>query len=165
VTLYNAHIPSAAPIIDREERIVSIDGGCVLKADGQLNALIIPGESSDNFSWAAYDGLPTAVALDPQQASTDSVNIRCGRSQLEFLAPGEELSLCRHVETGRVLPILNHYLQHKPEGLFCEDSTDYALPVTPGDKLSVVFSTKRGHLCKKDGATGWYYGRLEGHTI
>lgn len=165
VTLYDPRIPNAAPIVDRDARIVSIDGGCVLKADGQLNALIIPGEGSDDFSWAAYDGLPTAVALDPQQAGTDSVNIRWGRSELELLEPGEELSLCRHLETGRVMPILNHYLQPKPEGLFCEDSTDYALPVAPGDELSVVCSTKQGHLCKKDGATGWYYGRLAGHTI
>ena len=164
VTLYDPHSPSAAPIIDRDERIVSIDGGCVLKADGQLNALIIPGGERENFSWTAYDGLPTATALDSQQANEDSVNIRWGRSRLELLEEGEELSLCRHVETGRVMPILNAYLQFKPEGLFCEDSTDYALPVSPGDVLSVVYSTKQGHLCKKDGATGWYYGRLAGHT-
>lgn len=164
VTLYDPYIPSAAPIIDREERIVSIDGGCVLKADGQLNALILPDETSTDFTWTAYDGLPTATALDSQQASTDSVNIRWGRSRLELLEEGEELSLCRHVETGRELLILNAYLQHKPDGLFCEDSTDYALPVSPGDTLTVVFSTKRGHLCKKDGVSGWYYGRLAGHT-
>ncbi len=161
VTLYNGEIPSAAPIIDREEHIVSIDGGCVLKADGQLNALILPSEASEEFSWMAYDGLPTAVALDGQQASTDSVNIRWGRSRLELLEEGEELSLCRHVETGRILPILNHYLRWDDRGLWCEDSTDYALPVAPGDELSVVFSTKKGHLCKKDGVTGWYYGRFD----
>ena len=50
VTLYNAHIPGAAPIIDRDTHIISIDGGCVLKADGQLNALIIPAEDSTDFS-------------------------------------------------------------------------------------------------------------------
>ena len=164
VTLYDPNIPSAAPIIDREEHIISIDGGCVLKADGQLNALIIPGEDSEDFSWVAYDGLPTASALDAQEPSTDSVNVRWGRSRLELLEAGEELSLCRHLETGRELLILTHYLRRDEEGLWCEDSTDYALPVTPGDTLSVVCSTSRGHLCKKDGVTGWYYGRLAGHT-
>lgn len=160
-TLYHPTIPSSAPIIDRQSRIISIDGACVLKVDGQLNALLIPEESSEDFTWTAYDGLPTVTALDPQPASTDSINIRWGRSQLELLEPGEELSLCRHVESGRVLPILNHYLQYKPDGLFCEDSTDYCLEVSPGDILTLVATTKQGYLCKKDGCTGWYLGRIE----
>lgn len=160
VTLYDPVIPSAAPIIDWNERIISIDGGCVLKADGQLNALILPTEDSTDFTWEAFDGLPTATALDAQEASQDSLNIRWGRSALELLAPGEELSLCRHLETGRVLPILTHYLRQGPKGLWCEDSTDYCLPVSPGDTLTVVAAIQDGYLCKKDGVTGWYYGRL-----
>ena len=162
VTLYDPNIPSAAPIIDEDEHIISIDGGCVLKADGQLNALVIPSEDSTDFVWTAYDGLPTVTALDPQSPSTDSVNIRWGRSRLELLEEGEELSLCRHLETGRELLILNHYLRRDDKGLWCEDSTDYSLPVSPGDRLTLVYSTKQGHLCKKDGVTGWYYGRFEG---
>ena len=160
VTLYHPHIPSAAPLILRDRKIISIDGGCVLKADGQLNALLLPSEASEDFTWTAWDGLPVARALDGQAASRDSVNIRWGRAALELLEPGEETSLCRHLETGRVLPILNAYLRRGPRGLWCEDSTDYALPVSPGDLLTVVARTKNGFLCKKDGVTGWYYGRL-----
>lgn len=160
VTLYDGKIPSAAPIILPDRKIVSIDGGCVLKMDGQLNALILPSEDSERFTWASWDGLPTAVALDEQQAGADSVNIRWGRSALELVEAGEETSLCRHLETGRVLPILNRYLRRDKSGLWCEDSTDYRLPVSPGDRLSLVQSTKHGFLCKKEGVTGWYYGRL-----
>ena len=160
VTLYNPKIPSAAPIIDLQRRIISIDGGCVLKADGQLNALILSDIEQPCFTWDAYDGLPTVVALDPQQPSSDSLNVRWGRSQLELLEPGEELSLCRHVETGRTISILNHYLRTGPQGLWCEDSTDYQLPVSPKDKLKLVYSTKNGFLCKKHGVTGWYSGRI-----
>ena len=162
VTLYRPAIPSAAPLVDEDAHIISIDGGCVLKADGQLNALLFPEGESGPFTWEAYDGLPTATALDAQQASADSLNIRWGRSALELLEPGEELSLCRHVETGRVLPILTCYLRQGPKGLWCEDSTDYRLPVSPGDQLTVVVPIKNGCLCKKDGVTGWYYGRLSG---
>ena len=131
-----------------------------LKADGQLNALILPSEDSEDFTWTAWDGLPTATALDAQEASVDSVNIRWGRSALELLEEGEELSLCRHRETGRELRILNDHLRQGPKGLECEDSTDYRLPVSPGDLLTVVKRTKAGFLCKKEGTTGWYYGRL-----
>lgn len=165
VTLYDPRIPSAAPIIDRARHIISIDGGCVLKLDGQLNALIIPEESSPDFSWTAYDGLPTARALDPQAPSEDSLNIRWGRNRVEVLERGPELSLCRHLETGRVLPILTSYLYDSPEGLRCEDSTDYLLPVVPGDCLSIVARTgEMGTLVKKNGVTGWYQGRLNDET-
>ena len=161
VTLYDPVIPSAAPIILPDRKIASIDGGCVLKIDGQLNALILPSEDSDQLSWTAWDGLPTATALDPQTPSVNSLNIRWGRSALELLEPGEETSLCRHLETGRVMPILNCYLHQGPTGLWCEDSTDSTLPVSPGDTLTVVVPTQyHGTLCKKDGVTGWYYGRL-----
>lgn len=160
VTLYHPDIPSAAPIILPERKIISIDGGCVLKADGQLNALMLPSEESEFFTWTAWDGLPVYAALDGQEGSADSVNIRWGRSALELVEEGEETSLCRHLETGRVLPILNRYLRRGPQGLWCEDSTDYRLPVSPGDHLSLVAATKAGFLCKKEGVTGWYYGRL-----
>ena len=160
VTLYDPHIPSSAPLFVRERKIISIDGACVLKVDGQLNALMLPSEESEDFTWTAWDGLPSARALDGQEPGDDPVNIRWGRSALELLERGEELSLCRHLETGRVLYILNEYLRQGPNGLWCEDSTDYRLPVSPGEVLTVVRKTSRGFLCKKDGVTGWYYGRL-----
>lgn len=160
VTLYDEHIPSSAPLINRERKIISIDGACVLKVDGQLNALMLPSEDSRDFTWTAWDGLPAARALDSQEASPNSVNIRWGRSALKLLEEGDELSLCRHLETGRELYILNEYLRRDGTGLWCEDSTDYRLSVSPGDLLTVVRKTKRGFLCKKEGVTGWYYGRL-----
>ena len=162
VTLYHPDIQSAAPILLPGRRIASIDGGCVLKVDGQLNALILPQEDSQDFTWTAWDGLPTATALDGQEPSADPLNIRWGRSAVEVLEKGEELSLCRHLETGRTLYILNQYLRTGPKGVWCEDSTDYRLPVSPGDELTLVARTKTGFLCKKDGVTGWYYGRLSG---
>ena len=92
VTLYHEHIPSAAPIFDWDRKIISIDGGCVLKIDGQLNALILPSEDAQNFTWQAWDGLPVYKALDAQEPSRDSINIRWGRSDLELLEAGEEFS-------------------------------------------------------------------------
>lgn len=162
VTLYWERIPSAAPYIDREQRIVSIDGGCVLKVDGQVNVLILPGGGGEDFRWVSYDGMPRAVALEDQTPSADSLNIRYGHSELELLQSGEEFSLCRHVETGRELEILSEYLYRGKDGaLHCEDSTDYRLGVKAGERLSVVRVTSRGVLAKKAGATGWYFGKIQ----
>lgn len=161
VTLYQPRVPLARPLIQRQRHIISIDGGNVLKADGQLNALVIPNADSEDFSYISYDGLPTAIALDDQEATKDSVNIRWGKSAVEVLRREEELSWCRHRETGREMWILNDYLFDRADGVHCEDSTDYQLPVQAGEEITVVRRTRYGTLAKKDGATGWYFGRLK----
>ena len=49
VCLYTEKLVRANPLTDRERKIVSIDGGCVLKDDGQLNVLIIPLREARTF--------------------------------------------------------------------------------------------------------------------
>jgi protein phosphatase len=160
-TLYRRDYPCAAPFVSRGQQIVSIDGGCVIKRDGQLNALRLPAvPTADGFTWTSWDALPTAVARDAQAPSPHPVYIRFGDNALEVLQRGEEFSTCLHLSTGQTLDILTRDLWETPEGVFCADSTDYLLPVQPGDLLSVIQSTSRGWLVKKDGVTGWYRGAL-----
>lgn len=68
VTLYDPRIPSAAPIVDRARHIISIDGGCVLKLDGQLNALIIPGGILSGLQLDRLRRLPTGPGPGPTGA-------------------------------------------------------------------------------------------------
>lgn len=162
-TLYRENWPCANPLVSPEQQIVSIDGGCVLKRDGQLNALRLPSvPTADTFSWESYDALPTAQALDAQAPSEQPIYVRFGDHALELLERGEEFYACRHLPTGRRIDILKQDIRENKQGLFCEDSTDYLLPVQPGDTLSIVNQTSRGWLVKKDGITGWYRGRLTG---
>ena len=162
VTLYNPNIPTARPLICRERHIVSIDGGCVLKLDGQLNALIIPDIQGDEMDYVAYDGLPAVVADEDQRASADSINIRWSDSAIEVLREEGDCCWCRHLSTGRELWILKEYIYpRRSDGkLHCEDTTDYLLPVSAGDRLKLVRRSSRGCMAKKDGVTGWYRGRL-----
>lgn len=161
VTLYRPDIPSAKPLILPQRHIASIDGGCSLKADGQLNALILPREPGGDFTYVAYDGFPVMTALADQSPSPNPLNIRWGHSAVEVLELGEEFSRCRHRESGRELDILTDYLRQGDQGTYCLDSTDYQLPVRAGERLAIVRRTSRGALAKKDGATGWYRGPLE----
>ncbi len=162
VTLYRPDIPSAAPIFDEKRHIASIDGGATLKWDGQVNVVALPQRPGGDFTYFSDDGFPTVTALDFQEPSPDPLNVRFGHSALEVLEAGGEFCLCRHVESGRTLSVLTEYLHRAPDGaVTCEDSTDYRLPVGPGDTLSVVRRTSRGLLAKKDGVTGWYGGRFE----
>lgn len=160
-TLYRKRWPCANPLVNPAQQIVSIDGGCVIKRDGQLNALLLPTEpSADAFSWTAYDALPTARALTAQEPSTDSINIRYGDNALNILERGEEFCTCLHLSSGRKIDILTKDIWETARGVFCEDSTDYLLDVQPGDLLSIIEQTSRGWLVKKNGVTGWYTGGL-----
>ena len=161
VTLYDPKIQCSAPVIDRERHIVSIDGGCVLKVDGQLNALIIPDVNGDELDFTAYDGLEPATALDAQEASPDPVNIRWSDSEVEVLSEDGDCVRVRHPSTGRELWLPRDFVSRWRDGrIHTEDATDYRLPVKPGDTLYPVRETGRGCLVKKDSVTGWYFGRI-----
>lgn len=161
VMLYGENIVSARPIIDRDRHIISIDGGCVLKDDGQLNALIIPFEGSEDFGWDAYDPFPERVVKTAQAGSERSYYIRWGDSRVQVLQRGEEFSRCRHLRTGYEMDILTKYLFTGEEITDCNDCTDYVLPLLPGDRVRVVETTSRGCFVKHEGVSGWYFGELE----
>lgn len=162
VTLYDPSIQCSNPRVERDRRIISLDGGCVLKVDGQLNALIIPDITGDEFSFAAYDGLPRVTALDGQEASYNPINIRWSDSVVEPLAENGDCLLVRHPSSGRTLWVPRDFVRRWRDGrLHTEDATDYCLPVAPGDEVALVRETQRGLLVKKDGVTGWYHGRVE----
>ena len=161
VVLYGENVVCANPIIDREKKIISIDGGCVLKDDGQLNALIIPHNGSFDFSFQSYDPFPVKTVMTDQKEGDKSYYIRWGDSEVKVLSRGDEFSLCRHVRTGYEMEILTKYLFNDEEFTNCNDSTDYVLPLKAGDKVSVIEETSRGFLVKHKGTSGWYYGELE----
>ncbi|MBR2582027.1 MAG: metallophosphoesterase [Oscillospiraceae bacterium] len=161
VVLYHENIVDANPIVDRERHIVSIDGGCVLKDDGQLNALVLPRTEDGEFSWYAYDPFPTARVKRGQEPGERSYYIRWGDSRVRVLRRGGEFSLCRHLRTGYEMEILTKYLFTDGEESDCNDCTDYVLPLKAGDEVKVVERTSRGFLVKHKGISGWYFGELE----
>ena len=160
VTLYDPRIPSAAPIIDRARHIISIDGGCVLKDDGQLNALIIPYNGSEDFQVEHYDPFPVRRVKSAQKGSEKSIYIRWGDNIVRILERGREFSRCVHVRTGYELDILTKNLYGESGEVRCNDCTDYVLPLEAGDEVSVVETTSRGYFVKHNGVSGWYGGEL-----
>ncbi len=157
VVLYREDITSADPIVDEDLRLVSIDGGCVLKDDGQLNALVLPG-----FEVIRYDRFPRRRVLDAQSENARHFYIRHGDNRVELLERGEEFCRCRHKRTGYEMDILSaNLLRQEGEDWLVNDCTDYRPALSPGDEISVVAETSRGYQCKFKGVSGWYEGRLE----
>ncbi|NLD88670.1 MAG: serine/threonine protein phosphatase, partial [Clostridiales bacterium] len=159
--LYNDKIGSANPVYDREKRIISIDGGCELNRDGQLNMLVFPSCYSSDFTYVAFDNMETVIALDRQKENHDTLHIRFGHNDVKILNPGEEYSLIRHLETGREMEVYNKYLFESDGQDKCDNYSDYLLDVYPGDTLKVTYRTTRGIIAKKDGISGHYIGRIK----
>lgn len=160
VVLYHENIVDANPIIDGRSHIISIDGGCILKDDGQLNALIIPENGSDDFQLSYYDGFPVKTATTRQESTGKSYYIRYGDNEVEILSRGAEFCRCRHLRTGYEMDILTKYVWEKDGRVMVNDCTDYVLDVKPGDEISIVEKTSRGYFAKKNGVSGWYYGAV-----
>lgn len=161
VTLYGDRFDCSNPIVNQEQKIISIDGGCSLKRTGQLNVLIIPSEESEAFTFTGFDGLPVKTAQDAQKASEQPFCIRYTENRIRVLKRGGAFSLVEHRSTGRKLWVLNTDLYGSGKNACCNDCTDYRLSVRPGDRLSVVLETDEGCLVKKDGTAGWYCGRWQ----
>lgn len=160
VTLYSEKIPQSDPIIDTEKKIISIDGGCGLKPDGQLNLIVIPDMSSDviEIRKYRYDEFPKYKALKSQKASDDSIHIKWTNNDIKEIETKDDFTYAEHIQTGKKLWINNDFIYQEHRS---NDYTDYILPIEAGDYISIVKSTSRGYIAKKDGVTGWYYGEIE----
>lgn len=100
VALYREDFPCNAPLVSREARVLSIDGGNVLREDGQLNALLLPDLNREDFAFAAYDGLPRARVRDAQAASTRSFHLRWIDNAVDILSETGDVARIRHRRTG-----------------------------------------------------------------
>lgn len=158
VCLYGENTISAVPLVDAECRVASIDGGCVLKDDGQLNALIL---ENGVFRREWYDPFPVCRALDAQAEGPRSWYIRWGDNAVEVLRRGGEFCRVRHCRTGYEMEVSTDFLFTRAGETRVTDCTDYVPAVAPGDRMAVVRRTSRGAWIKKDGVSGWYGGRLE----
>ena len=160
VALYNGSIQQYNPLYCKEKNILSMDGGCGIKSEGQLNLVVIPHMDCgmEEISHISYDELPMLLAKETQEAGEDSLFIRWTDREIQILEKGKEFSYVHHVRSGRDLYVPTSLLYTDTE---CLDYSDYVLPVEIGDRLSLVLKTSRGCIVKKNGVVGWYTGRYE----
>ena len=157
--LYSRHCPDFKPLIDRERRIISMDGACGVKKEGQLNLLILPDWRSDDFSLITWDGLPVVRALDPQSGSPAYRARYIPWNDHAVMLDREGSEVTRILYHGKSMRVPSRYIFDHNGVLSCSDITDYHLPVSPGDALHVMLRLRGGCYVKKDGVAGWYFGR------
>lgn len=163
--LYSKTYPVFSPLIDRQRRIISLDGACGVKHEGQLNLLILEDWRSDEFSLVTWDALPTLTALDVQAPSPeeDAVYIRWNDHAIELIEKGAEMSKVRY--HGRIVPVPTQFIFDHNGVLSCSDITDYRIETKPGDQLRLILKLSDGCYVKKDNAAGWYFGRYKMNEV
>lgn len=142
---------SCNPVFDCEKRVISIDGGNAVKLEGQLNALML---KDGEFSFHGVDALPTALVRQDQKASSRPLTINWEHRHVELLERREHESLCRHLSSGRILPIEHEFLFCQ-QGMLCAEYTDYALALEPGERVSIARHMNERSLVKLGGVIGW----------
>ena len=159
VTLYSPSFPNAAPLYKADQNILSIDGGCGIKKEGQINLLVFPFFGSKEYELFTWDGLPTVKALDAQDSSNDFGYIRWGDDEVSVLENDGETA--KVLFRDRIMTVPAKGLYERNGVWRASEITDYLLPVSKGDTLSVIVKTPRGLYAKKNSVTGWYMGRYE----
>ncbi len=158
--LYSINCFDNAPHVEENRNIISIDGGCTVKFEGQLNAMVLPDGAGTAYYFDYFDSFPKKRALDDQAQKESSVLFRWPDCQVEMLERGEHTSLIRHLSSGVELRVFNEKMWENDGKWYCDDTTDGELPVNHGDVLSVVLETPEGALVKIGGKTTVYHGRL-----
>jgi protein phosphatase len=154
VAMYCHEIPCQNPIINHDKKIISIDGGNVLKADGQLNAFVI---SNDGYSFVSVDNLPKLTISKPQAESGGTLAITWLDRFVELVEDGERLCNIKHKKTGKILTVPKSGLWTDADGnlTICDLATDYYLPCNVGDVVSVVEDFDDRIFAKFNGTSGW----------
>ena len=163
--LYSKTCPDYRPLLDRKRRIISLDGACGVKYEGQLNLLSIPDWRSDDFTLCTWDHLPVIKALDAQQSSDPEKAryIRWHDHAVEMLERGEEMS--RVLYHGEPMDVPTRFLFLHDGVLSCTDTTDYVIETEPGDRLYLILRLRHGCYVKKNSVSGWYFGRYEMNEV
>lgn len=158
VSLYHKHYMKLSPLFDHKHHIISIDGGNVIKREGQINMLIL---KQNDMQYTYMDELPVVIAKDRQLAIHKGFQITYQDAQVRILQDEGDCMLCEHVSSKHQCYIPSCYLYEQDGLWYSYDFSDYDLEVQSRDPLKMILQTTHGCYMKKDGICGWYYGTFE----
>lgn len=158
-------IGSANPIMWEKQKIISMDGGNVIKDEGQLNMMVISNLNEMKISFVSVEDLPQYIVMEPQEATQNSIYISWFENDIEILEQKEEFSWCRHLKTKKELNIPNDFIFGEGEVKHCYDISDYWLPLKQGDIVSLIFRYTECSYVKKNGVLGWVSNDKLGREI
>ncbi|EJQ72066.1 hypothetical protein IG7_01853 [Bacillus cereus HuA2-4] len=160
VVNYSKEAPSNNPVIDKEKKIIAIDGGNAIKEAGQLNAFIIQRTTSgDTFSYTYVDHFPQyEVLADFNANSVMQGGVTYPHYYIEPVERMKGFTVCKQLGTNELLHVKNEYIKQLESGEYTvkTDISCAQLSVRNGDVVSLIDGSCAGYdLIKKDGVEGW----------
>ncbi len=160
VVNYSEKAPSNNPVINREKKIIAIDGGNAIKEAGQLNAFIIQRTSAgDTFSYTYVDYFPEyEVIADFNADSKMQGGVTYPYYYIEPVEKMQDYTICQQKETNQLLTVKNEYIKQLESGEYTvkTDISCAQVSVRQGDIVSLIDGSCTGYdLIKKDGVEGW----------
>ncbi|MBM6645042.1 metallophosphoesterase [Bacillus sp. RIT 809] len=160
VVNYSEEAPSNNPVIDKEKKIIAIDGGNAIKEAGQLNAFIIYRDIlNDTFSYTYVDHFPQyEVLADFNTNSVMQGGVTYPHYYIEPVERMKDFTVCKQKGTNELLHVKNEYIKQLESGEYTvkTDISCAQIGVRKGDIVSLIDDSCMGYdLIKKDGVEGW----------
>ncbi|GGA83455.1 metallophosphoesterase [Ornithinibacillus halotolerans] len=157
VNYRSEQVSSHNPLIDLDKRIISIDGGNLIKQDGQLNALIIEG---GNLSYTYVDELVNEVMIVKEHIDTTKRvgTVTYPNYEMEITQKEQFFTQCINKKLGCIQWIKNEYLIEQGGHTFSKDDLSVTfLTVKNGEYVKIIDDDCEGYaLVKKtSGEVGW----------
>lgn len=151
------------PYWSAEKNVLSIDGGCGLRADAQLNAVILNPNIPGRFECVSADAFPRVYALDRQTYRAPTVRFRWPHNQAYIIERRPLSAIIRQLDTGAEAETPIAYIEgEKADGVYwINDLSDARLEILPGDEMTLFAVTETGAYVGRGNLRGWYYGRYE----
>ncbi|WP_212935799.1 metallophosphoesterase [Bacillus hominis] len=160
VVNYSEEAPSNNPVIDKNKKIIAIDGGNAIKEAGQLNAFIIHRDAlNDTFSYTYVDHFPQyEVLADFNANSVMQGGVTYPHYCIEPVERMKDFTVCKQIGTNELLHVKNEYIKQLESGEYTvkTDISCAQISIRKGDAVSVIDGSCMGYdLIKKDGVEGW----------
>ncbi len=151
VTEYATKIANYNSFYDSSMNVYSIDGGNIVKENGQLNALIFDQNHIENV---AVDELPTATVLqDVTPGMQMPLYVNWNEGEIQILKHEKTQSYVFSEHLNRKFWVENEFIHdHKATGY-----TNYEMPLKKGETVQVCFTYQNKVQIKKNGILGWTY--------
>lgn len=145
-------------IIDKEKKIISIDGGTGVKPISQLNALIIESQNNQITITSDYVQIfPEYRIINDYVTDQKEIHkISFPDFEVQIIKKGQHFSLCEQVATKVQLYIKNEFLYHKNKKTYClDDYTDCILNLKKNDRVKIIGIYGDYAYGIKDKQVGW----------
>lgn len=142
-------------IIDREKRVISIDGGYGIKSFGQLNCLVIDCKMS-SYNTEYEDDLDIMEVIEGNEIKFENiVKVDWNDNHIKILNRGTEFTYCEKISTKEKFYVKNELILKKKNGFILNDDyiSRYHL-VKKGEYVRLVKIIGNFAVAKYNGEVG-----------